>query len=181
MNLRGAILGLLLGALIFVPIALCLQWAVPGDGPYEYAVTFGSVIGLGVGMALAGRVGAKVVLHTSLLLLFVLTQVWLYVPRVSRNVGPWKPLRAELMSKSTEVEEFRRASGIPSDRVLTRHEVALLQEALFDPPPTFTFPFPRREVRIRILTAEPPYVGVDYGRGRNCVFDLRSMHATYCD
>jgi len=46
---------------------------------------------------------------------------------------------------------------------------------------TFTFPLVGRTVRIRLMQTYPPYVGVDYGDGRNCVFDLKSMRMTYVD
>ncbi len=178
-------LGLLLASASFVPLGLYLQWAVPGDGPYEYGVTAVSLIlpllALCVRHHSSLASWMKRLVITVALSVFCLVQVWLYVPQLSRRIGPWEDLRGLLLAKADEVQSFREERGIAPDRVLSREEVALVQSSVFAPAPTFTFPFPRRQVRVRLMKAEPPYVGVDYGNGRNCVFDLNTMWATYCD
>ncbi len=178
-------LGLLLASASFIPLGLYLQWAVPGDGPYEYGVTALSLI-LPLLALVAGYFSSlaswvKRVVITVTLSVFCLVQVWLYVPQISRRIGPWKDLRGLLLAKAEEVQSFREERGIAPDRALSREEVALAQSSVFTPTPTFTFPFPRRQVTVRLMKAEPPYVGVDYGDGRTCVFDLTTMWATYCD
>jgi hypothetical protein len=173
------------GVLFLAPLAMYLQWALPGDGPYEYLVTLLSLPLLFLAAALlllrALPSGVRRFGVSAFLAFFVLLQLWVYVPQVSRRVGQWRNLRSMLVSQSVQVEAALRQQSIPTDRPISRSEIALVEQQLFTPRPTFRFDFPPKEVTIRILLAEPPYVGVDYGGGRNCVFDLESMVATYCD
>ena len=177
--------GILLGSALFMPLGLYLQWAIPGDGPYEYFVTFFSLVlplfALGIGYLISIPLGMRRVAITVAMTVFCLVQVWLYVPQISRRIGPWEELRRLLLKKAEEVQSFREERRIPSDRRLSHEEIELAETLLFTPAPTFTFPFPRRQVAVRIMRTVPPYVGVNYGKGRNCVFDLDTMWATYCD
>jgi len=177
--------GLGAGVLLLAPLALYLQWALPGDGPYEYLVTLLSLplLVLAAALLLLRRLppGVRQLGVSAFLAFFVLLQLWIYVPQLSRRVGQWHELRRMLIRQSVHVEKALRQQNIRSDRPISRTEIALLERQLFTPQPTFRFEFPPREVTVRILLAVPPYVGVDYGGGRNCVFDLESMVATYCD
>jgi len=170
---------------LFAPVALYLQWAVPGDGPYEYLVTALSLplVVLSVALVSLRKIPctAKRLAMTIFLSLFILLQGWVYVPQVSRRVGQWKGLRTMLVDKSSEIENVLRQLGVPEGRPLSRDDLALLEQRLFTPQPRFDFYLPSRTVTLRLLAAVPPYVGVDYGEGRNCIFDLESMVATYCD
>jgi hypothetical protein len=80
------------------------------------------------------------------------------------------------------VTELRRALGIriPEHRQLTHEELQAIGSRL-GTGPTFTFPLVRRTVTLRWMVTYPPYVGVDYGAGRNVVFDLKSMRHIYAD
>lgn len=177
--------GGLVGLGAFIPLGLYLQWAIPGDGPYEYGVTLLSLLlpllAIGMRFIPLSSSSVRLAVISAAFSAFFLVQVWLYFPQLSRRVGPWKDLRELLLAKSQQVQLFLDEQGIARDRLLTRQEVASAQSALFDPAPTFYFPLPHRRVEVRIILAEPPYVGVSYGNGRNCVFDLSSMYATYCD
>jgi hypothetical protein len=177
--------GVALALALFAPVALYLQWALPGDGPYEYLVTALSLplVVLSAALVLLRMIPcmARRLAITTCLCLFILVQVWVYVPQLSRRVGQWKELRTMLVHKSEEIEEALRQWGVSETRPLSRAELALLEERLFTPRPRFDFDLPPRAVTLRILSAVPPYVGVDYGEGRNCTFNLDSMVATYCD
>jgi hypothetical protein len=179
------LVGCAVAMVFFAPVALYLQWALPGDGPYEYFVTALSLplVVLAAVLTLMRRLRTTSGRFTiaTLLGFFTVLQVWVYTPQLSRKVGQWTDLRAMLLDKSSEIESARNEMGLPVDRPLSRNEVELLEERLFTPRPGFEFYFPSKAVTLRILSAEPPYVGVDYGEGRNCTFDLDSMVATYCD
>jgi len=183
--LVSGLVGLAVGAAVFAPVGLYLQWAVPGDGPYEYVYSLFSLPLLVLATVLLRlrrtRTWVRGFVITALLSLFVLVQVWLYVPQLSRRVWQWRGLHTLLVRKSLEVEDALSKQGIPTDRPISRAQVAHLEQELFMPKPTYDFFLPRRRVTVRILKTVPPYVGVDYGGGRNCRFDLDSMVATHCD
>lgn len=167
------------------PVALYLQWALPGDGPYEYFVTVLSlplvILSAVLTLIRRTRTTATRVATATPMMFFIFLQVWIYTPQLSRGIGQWTDLRAMLVDKSREIEIARGEMGLPVDRPLSRNEIELLEERLLTPRPRFDFYFPSKSVTLRILSAVPPYVGVDYGEGRNCTFDLDSMVATYCD
>jgi hypothetical protein len=179
--------------LVFAPLGLFLQWFLPGDGPYELLVSLLSSPLLLIGVLVAyqsrststqslergGIVSKGLALFT--LALFVEIQVFAYVPEVGRRVGPWDDLRGLLIEKAADVVREREALGLPADQPLSRLQVERIDAAALTPRPTFTFPLVHQTVKIRLMSGVYPYVGVDYGHGRNCIFDLKSMRATQCD
>ena len=116
--------------------------------------------------------GALIVLSAAL-------QVLLFVPEVSRTIGPWARLRDLLRQEERRVIEATQARGIPSRSPLDLATFESIRRDLARP--SFTFPLVRRTVHVRMMTTEPPYVGVDYGGGRNCIFDLHTMRVIYAD
>lgn len=122
------------------------------------------------------RVGAAC-LYT----LFPLVLITTCMPTISRRVGPWVELRSLLVAKSQEVAEARAALGIPEDRYLTSGEMHEIETLVLEPTSEYTFPIIHRTVRVMMLRAAPPYVGVDFGGGRRVMFDLRTMAIIYAD
>ena len=190
---RSYATGFLASLLAFGPLGLFLEWFLPGDGPYEFVVSLLSSPLLLIGILLvyqsratsanslerAGVVSRGIALFT--LALFFEIQVFTYVPEIARRVGPWSDLRGLLLAKATQVEKAREALGVPADRPLSLTEVKTIDERVLTPRPTFIFPLVNQTVEVRLMSGTYPYVGVDYGNGRNCIFDLESMRATECD
>jgi hypothetical protein len=183
------VLAFLLTLVVFVPIGVYLQWFVPRDFP-PFACLYPSI---GVSILVVAltvwhksriaprmqwpmRVGA-----VCLFVLCVLLMVVTSVPPISRRVGPWKELRGILVEKSQEVVEARAALSIPTNRQLTGPEMDQIENMVFDPVPTYTFPIINRTVHVRMMSRVPPYVGVDFQGGRRAVFDLATMMVIYAD
>lgn len=173
--------------LLFVPIGLFLQWWLPTDGPEEILVLLWSSPLLFLSLAVRFRIQKSVAspAHGSLivgtLLLFAYIQVFTFSPQISRRVGPWAHIRVLLLKSSSDVTKAREHLGIAPGRPLTRQEADLIESMALRPAPTYTFPFLKRTVTVRLLTRRPPYVGLNYGQGRNVVFDLRTMKKIYAD
>ena len=171
---------LLLGVSLFLPLFLYLQWWLPGDGPYE-------VLPLAIAFCAGGLASWRLrdagptieLLARTTLVLAGLVGLQVLFPQVSRRVGPWVSLRRVLIQRSSEVANTAAALGIPPGKPIPRNLVGVNEERVAVP--RFYFPLVGREVRVRLMTTVPPYVGVDYGGGRNCVFDLGSMECTYAD
>jgi hypothetical protein len=95
----------------------------------------------------------------------------------SRHFGEWRELRAELARYSDKV-----AKAAPDrTRLLTHAEYEAIKGRLFTSEPTFVSRAFREPLRIRMMQTYAPYVGVDFGAGRNAVFDLTIMICTYSD
>jgi hypothetical protein len=94
----------------------------------------------------------------------------------SRHFGEWRELRAELARYSDMVA---KAAPDPS-RLLTHAEYETIK-GLFTSEPTFVSRGFQEPLKIRMMQTYPPYVGVDFGAGRNAVFDLTTMVCTYSD
>lgn len=187
------ILGLLVTVALFVPVGLFLQWALPVDIPYPYyelafslcSLAFLTIVLLLLGRRRrvarrgAGQTGRLLVV--CLLVLLGLTQVFIFVPQIGRRIGPWADLRSLLLQKAQEVEDARVELGIPANRYLTAQERERIEAMVFAAPEEFTFPLINKKVTLRMMSTEPPYVGVDYGSGRRVIFDLDSMTVIYAD
>jgi hypothetical protein len=172
----------LLGASLFLPVFLYLQWSLPRDGPYEVvpvAIAGSAAVAAAWALQSAGPV-VKVFARTTLVLASLVGAQVLF-PQVSRRVGPWASLRRILMEQSSEVARAAAGVGVPPGKPIPREVIAEIEARLVVPRPRFSFPLVQRDVRVRIMMTIPPYVGVDYGEGRNCVFDLGSMKCTYAD
>lgn len=179
-----AALGCGAALVLFWPLGHYLQWATPRDAPFEYYITIVSLA--------SGAIAGMLVRHcptpalriggTSFVVsFFLILQVWLYIPQVSRRWGPWRDLHRVLVQASRDFDEARRRAGIPDGRLLTGAEATELSARVFNQPLRVDFPLVRRSASVRVLLAKPPYVGVDYGEGRNCAFDLESRREIYCD
>jgi hypothetical protein len=90
-------------------------------------------------------------------------------------------LRTILLESQARVLAMREQLGIPPERALTRAELSSIGTLLPQPLGTFRFPIVQKTAVVRIMQTYPPYVGVDYGGGRNSVFDLSSMRPIYVD
>jgi hypothetical protein len=185
-----SVLCILLTVVLFVPVGLYLQWALPGDGPYKLVFSLYSVPTLIVALVLLWTVPktrddttrrAGAVAATCLLVFFVLAQVFIWVPQISRRTGPWVELRSLLIQKSSEAEDARTQLGIPADRDLTQEEMMRVKAMVFEPPEEFVFPLINKKVTLRMMGKQSPYVGIDYGGGRRVILDLESMEAIYAD
>ena len=181
---------ILLTVVLFVPVGLYLQWALPVDGPYELVLSLYSVPILIVALVLLWTVRktrddttrrAGAVVATCLLVFFALAQVFILVPQISRRVGPWGELRSLLIRKSSEAEDARTQLDIPADRDLAQDEMRRIKAMVFEPPEEFVFPLINKKVTLRMMGRRPPYVGIDYGGGRRVILDLESMEAIYAD
>lgn len=115
------------------------------------------------------------------LCLFLEIQLFTYVPQIGRRIGPWSDLRTLLSNQASEVVRACEDLGISTGQPLSRADVETLDALVFNPRPKFTFPLVDKTVELRLMSGVYPYAGVDYGNGRNCVFDLKSMRATECD
>lgn len=184
------VLCILLTVVLFVPVGLYLQWALPVDAPCELVFSLYSVPILIVALVLLWTVRkrrddttrrAGAVAATCLLVFLALAQVFIWVPQISRRIGPWVELRGLLIQKSSEAEDARTQLGIPADRHLTREEMMRIKAMVFEPPEEFVFPLINKKVTLRMMGGQPPYVGIDYGGGRRVILDLESMEAIYAD
>jgi len=175
---------------LFVPVGLYLQWALPVDAPCELVFSLYSVPILIVALVLLWTVRktrddttrrAGAVAATCLLVFLALAQVFIWVPQISRRIGPWVELRSLLIRKSSEAEDARTQLGIPADRNLTWEEMMRIKTMVFEPPEEFVFPLINKKVTLKMMGRQPPYVGIDYGGGRRVILDLESMEAIYAD
>jgi hypothetical protein len=96
---------------------------------------------------------------------------------LGRRFGEWRDLHALLTDYS------RRVSALTPDksRLLTEAEYRAIDATLLTPRPTFSSRGFEKPVQIRMMQTYPPFVGVDFGKGRNAVFDLLTMSCTYSD
>jgi hypothetical protein len=101
------------------------------------------------------------------------------VPEVSRSIGPWAPVRSALYEDGRRFEETARALQVELtvasvnanwDRLKAAFQVRRMR-----------WPGRTEEISIRPMRTDFPYVGIDYGNGRNCVFEWPSMRSDYCD
>lgn len=184
------VLCILLTVVLFVPVGLYLQWALPVDAPCELVFSLYSVPILIVALVLLWTVRktrddttrrAGAVAATCLLVSLALAQVFIWVPQISRRIGPWVELRSLLIRKSSEAEDARTQLGILADRNLTWEEMMRIKTMVFEPPGEFVFPLINKKVTLRMMGRQPPYVGIDYGGGRRVILDLESMEAIYAD
>jgi hypothetical protein len=186
---NGAVLALLFVLVAAVPVGAYIQWCVPGDLPARACVYPPICIVLLAAAWILRRKGRASEERgwplsagaASLFALTIAVLVATYVPPISRRVGPWAELRNLLVAKSREVAEARVALGVPPDRQLTAGEMHQIEALVLNPVPEYTFPIIRRTVRLRLMCAMPPYVGVDFGGGRRAVFDLSTMVMIYAD
>jgi hypothetical protein len=93
---------------------------------------------------------------------------------VGRHFGEWGHLKLEL------ARHAEMASGLAPHRGLLAHEEFEAIRARM-PTPSLAFTSFSGPVRIQMMAGGYPYVGVDYGAGRNAVFDPLTMVCTYAD
>lgn len=193
MTITYYLMAVALGVISFIPLGIFLQWYLPSDGAAACVVPPISMLLLCVAIALHALV-TRFAPHsryrslrvarfvtTFFLVLFAGIAITVFLPPLSRRVGPWVELRSLLIQKANEVDQMRANLGIPADRYLTTQEIKNIEATLMTPYPEYTFPLIGKTVKIRIMKAIPPHVGVDYGEGRNAVFDLDTMLCIYAD
>jgi hypothetical protein len=95
----------------------------------------------------------------------------------SRHFGEWRELRALLGRYRDTV-----AREAPDrNRLLSHGEYEAIRDRLVSTPATFVSRGFREPLKIRMMQGSSPYVGVDFGAGRNAVFDLTTMICIYSD
>jgi hypothetical protein len=172
-----------------VPADAYLQWCVPGGFPASVCVYPSICVSLLAGAWILRRQGRAAAESrwpmragaAGLCALATVVLIATSVPPIGRRIGPWAELRGMLVAKSREVAETRAALGIPPGRPLTAGEMGQIEALALDPAPEYTFPIIGRTVRLRLMCATPPYVGVDLSGGRRAVFDLSTMVMIYAD
>jgi hypothetical protein len=96
---------------------------------------------------------------------------------LGRHFGEWGALKREIARHAARVS----AAAPDARRLLTHQEFLELRARLMTPPATFRSAAFMEPLRIRMMEGGYPYVGVDYGTGRNAVFDPLTMVCTYSD
>lgn len=184
----STLLAIIIGTFVFVPLGLVLQWWLPQDGPGELIVLLTSLPLVLVATTFIRYARKRSSSHGGLkiagyciLTVFVWIQVFAFIPWLSRRIGPWVALRSMLVEATREIQAKREELGIPADRPLTPREFEILKALVRFRRSEYTFPFINKAVRLRWLSTAPPYVGLNYDHGRNCLFDLDSMRCTYID
>jgi hypothetical protein len=95
----------------------------------------------------------------------------------SRHFGEWRELKVLLHRYSDMVEK-----EVPDrNRSLTHVEHEAIKGRLFTSEPVFVSRGFLKPLEIRMMQGRAPYVGVDFGAGRNAVFDPTTMICTYSD
>ncbi|WP_147445492.1 hypothetical protein [Corallococcus aberystwythensis] len=92
-----------------------------------------------------------------------------------RHWGEWSRLKTVLQDNEARV----RALSSRTDGSLTEEEFARAKAWFLEEPVTFRFETEPEPVRLRLLRSVPPYVGVDFGQGRNAMFDPVTMRCVY--
>jgi hypothetical protein len=174
-----------IGTAFFTPVGLFLQWWLPQDGPAELFV-FALSVPLLLASASLYLLAFKSLRKTkfasfALLSFFIWIQIFTFVPQISRRIGPWKDLRGILKQSVSEATRARDRLGLPANRPLTADEMKLLTGYVRFSRPEYVFPFLKKRVKVRWISSAYPYLGLNYGEGRNCLFDLESMHCIYAD
>ncbi len=94
-----------------------------------------------------------------------------------RNVGEWAELKQLLRDNENRVEQVVGHEG----GALSPADVEKMKTWFQEHPATFKFKAMSDPVQIRLLSNVPPYVGVDFGGGRNAVFDTTTMRCLSAD
>ena len=94
-----------------------------------------------------------------------------------RHWGEWGELKAVLQDNEARVRPFSsRADGALSEEEFARAKAWLKEQSV-----TFRFESEPEPVRIHMRRTVPPYLGVDFGKGQNAVFDPVTMLCIYSD
>ncbi|NOK22487.1 hypothetical protein [Corallococcus carmarthensis] len=94
-----------------------------------------------------------------------------------RQFGDWRQLGNVLRASEAEIRAFVR----PRQEMLSDEELALGRAWFQTHPVYFKFKSEELTVRIGLVSAMPPYVGVDFGGGRRAVFEPLTMVCVYSD
>src|SRR5262249_44459029 len=94
-----------------------------------------------------------------------------------RHVGEWAVVKASLQHYNAVV-----AHRIGSSRRIPGRDYARLNEELFEKQPVlFNLQGFPRAVRLRLMSTESPFVGLDFGGGANAILEPTSMLCIYSD
>ena len=168
-----------------------IYWYFPGDPPYaDYCLICGilAVAAFLVALYLFGVAGkfnpkptsaivgyapalaiAVVMLAPTLLSLTVIA---------SRHTGGMRHLKSELNNYSRIITAD--SSIDPSGR-LKNGQWKELESRYLSTAPQIHLEGLEHPVRIRMMSSDPPYVGGDFGQGRNAQFNLATMLCVYSD
>jgi len=163
----------------------------PGDPPaadliLEAAMPLWLFIALGMSGAFAIhrahessraiRLGRRVVASLAALSVLSLAPVVIRVGR--RHFGEWAGLQRLLRENEIHALSLigRKGGG-----QFSASEFEMARSWFEEHPVYFKFRAMRDPVKVRMMSTQAPFVGVDFGDGQNAVFDLRTMICTYAD
>ena len=116
-------------------------------------------------------------IYDTLSILVLLPSVLCAALIASRHFGEMGRLKNQLAAYSTLVERELPDSSMQ----VTPEQLDLIEARILIPSPTIFLNGLSKPVKIRIMSTNPPYVGADFGEGRNAIFDLTTMICTYSD
>jgi hypothetical protein len=167
-------------------------WYFPGDPPVFDLLLAAALIVLlaaALTLALCGYWRKKRRQHESGLVAVATGLGWglvafgvlLFLPAAvvigHRHVGQWANVRELLLHYNAEV-----ASNLGGRRDIPMQDYAQLDRKLFGGEPvTYSFRGLARPVRLRLMSAAPPYVGLDFGGGANAILEPVTMLCIYSD
>lgn len=169
----------------------CTLWGFPGDPPVaDLLAAYGLLLVLALSSVkllvsrTRGRISPRwtrsiTLLHrvsaSTLALALGLFLVGL-VGLVGRHVGSWRPVRQALLEELARIERGHRRPG-----ALSMDEYSEISRRLQSQDRRFAVSGCGESARIRILQTEHPFIGLNFGDGRNVVFEPRTMIVLYSD
>lgn len=185
----GAGTALLIAANVYFAVAVGSTY-FPGDPPaadliLEQALVVVGFVALGIVVSLVisvfskERRGLRTVagLGAAFLLLSIVGSVPTGAEIAKRHLGEWAQLQDVLRQNEQQVLKIvGRGNG-----KLSRAEIDQAKSWYSEHPVYFRFRELKEPVQVRPMSNTAPYVGVDFGRGANAMFDLSTMICTYSD
>ena len=95
---------------------------------------------------------------------------------VPRHLGRWRAVQEALLEEVARIEKEHQGAG-----ELSLVEYVVIDSRLQSSPRRFVLTECGDSARIRVMQTTSPYVGLDFGDGRNAVFEPHSMVAIYTD
>ncbi|MDH4183689.1 MAG: hypothetical protein OEV92_05675 [Nitrospinota bacterium] len=168
-----------------------IYWYFPGDPPYAdlclicgilavaaflAALYLFGVAGKYKGERTSGKVGYTPALVIAVVMLAPTLLSLSFI--ASRHTGGMRHLKSELNKYSRIIAAD--SSIDPSGR-LKNGQWKELESRYLSAAPQIHLEGLEHPVRIRMMSSDPPYVGADFGQGRNAQFNLATMLCVYSD
>lgn len=135
-------------------------------------------LGLSVQLSLWMRRGRALIVATIIACIISTMAMLPALTRVAgRQFGDWAELKRLLSENQRHALVLTRRSG----GRLSEAEYELAKTWFIEHPIMFRFSETEKIVKIRMMTPLPPYVGVDFGDGRNAIFNVHTMICDYAD